>query len=393
DGITIDGNRYSGGVSDGIGIYGAVLKLSNYEVRACSGVGQWTEFTYGGTKAKQNNVQSQFCNAYIHDNGKGIEFGGPNDSDFYSVYSYLNDEANLRTYYAGTGKFTNCHFWCGAVGEPQVTTNLDLGTEGNIFIGCAIEGAKREQIWARVGKQTFVGCYVFYNQASVAGVTTVGLRIGDDTPGSQSAAGNIRFSGKIYGVHQIIKFSSDGGYHVLDIDGYVFRAGSVIMSGSQLVVGGSLPTSDIKAAIQFVSDGVNPAPTAQPSVYQVSLKPSFFNGLSVAAGPLSVGVSDPLRNFDHAGGRWHRQANTSGALLSEEFTANRGLRWTLDSIDGLGGGELYLNAYATDQITLTTNGVKQFGLGPYASDAAAGAAGIPQGVSYKRTDGTWAYKL
>lgn len=393
--ITIDGNRADGGRSDGIGLYGAVFKLSEYEIRNCFGTGQWTEFPFGGIPSGQKNVQSQFYNGYVHECGKGVEYGGPNDSEWYSVYSYLNDEANLRTYGAGSGKFTQCHMWCDSIAGPQVTTNIQLDSPGNIFMGCAIEGAKREQIWCRANDQLFVGCVTFYNQLEVAGRIVTGIRIGDDgvSPGTKGYAEvqGIRYDGTIRNCHRTVHFEQDRGYHTIEADGFTVRQNSSVISGQQWLENG-LPTSELKLRIRGVTDGVNPAPAGIRPVWQSAMKPSFFQGITVSAGTVGIGVGTAQVNLDHAGGRWHREADGTGALFVESFTGSGGMRSALDKQNGPYGNWAF-NAYGTDQITLTSLGVKQFGLGPYATDAAAGAAGIPQGLSYKRTDGTWAYKL
>lgn len=155
--LTIDGNKQANPHGDaGIKIYGYNFRIENVEIRNCKGAGIVSEWT---TLPHAPEIDIDFVDAYltnvrVHDNdGPGIIWGGPHDSNWNSVIVYRNKGPyNVKVYLGGGPLYaTNCHVWGNGVDYAWYLEKRAM------LSNCVGEGASRAQVYIGQSNSAIIG--------------------------------------------------------------------------------------------------------------------------------------------------------------------------------------------------------------------------------------------
>lgn len=184
--ITLDGNKagQSSGPSYVLRFYGYGYIIQNVRIRNGYSGGVLADWNGGSNSPGQDSMEAQWINVKIHDNtGIGLQFGGPHDSQFLNVISYLNHSHAFHfAPNSGVCQITNAHGWGSDTGQSAVTFLVEAQA---IFENCQAEGSDTVQVALLANGSVWQGGYVF----SGAGVSSA-FQIGQ-------AAGNTPYNGEV----------------------------------------------------------------------------------------------------------------------------------------------------------------------------------------------------
>lgn len=202
--MTLDGNKanQSSGPSYPLRFYGYDFKLSNLHVRNGFSGGILSDWNAGGTVGTES-MEAHLLNVKVHHcGGIGIQWGGPHDSQFTNILSFLNDSHGLHVGpNASAVIFTNCHSWGPKTGVSALAALIEGGY--GQYSNCVFEGSDTVNVALLIGECSFVGCHIF--GAGTFAVT--GLQIGQ-------AAGGTPYNGSVNQSAGFTTAAVAGGYYV-----------------------------------------------------------------------------------------------------------------------------------------------------------------------------------
>jgi hypothetical protein len=214
--LTIDGNKANAaGGGRGIEVYGYGYELNRIVIRDCASDGLHSLWSDDAGAPGPNSMEARLVNVEIHEcDDYGIYWGGPHDSVWHGVIVWENGVDGVVVKTNGNSLVaTGCHSW----GAAQ---NYAWNIQGsNVhLIGCTAEGAITEQIIVTANDCHIAGGTIFAAGGGATGIhlhTVAGCQIHTHVLNCTSGA---------------IKFTADGGSHLIDILSY--QASGAAISGT-----------------------------------------------------------------------------------------------------------------------------------------------------------------
>jgi hypothetical protein len=254
--LTVDGNSANNTSGDGIQIYGYDYTMSNVRVRYAAGDGIYSEWS---TVAAAENPPADgiaptpgglaearlFGVSAVGNGNNGINWQGPHDSHWDSIFSARNNNNSNSSVTAGDGIYeanagfgllaVNVHTWDGRTTQPAQLWGLyiDAATGGgnanvNIVNG-EFEGSLTGQLFFGSSENQCTNCWVY--DSRVNGVTLV--QWGD---GTHTNISNTTFNGYLNSSGKtgltFYNLASDGGGNVITGKAYSGDSSNTFLSAT-----------------------------------------------------------------------------------------------------------------------------------------------------------------
>lgn len=281
--MTISGNKQNNSSGYGIRVYGDSFYILNVRVQDCANDGIYSEWSTDGSVANSDTLmESQLVNvSVIQNNGCGIRWRGPHDSQFVNILAALSGSSGIAieatSAYLGSMQVSNIHSYGNTADGITVATGGIYGT------GMVGESNGRHGIVVRTNDNVLSALIASNNSST-------GLILG--------GAANF-ISGKVYNNKIQFDVSSSGGLNFVHLLGYAGDStkshinGSFLTSDSIIYHGDGSPSTNVAYHAAFnPKTRVTGVPTVNISIAAATVDTTLTTAMADLPGAFVTATPD-----------------------------------------------------------------------------------------------------